>query len=111
MAKIADKDLETLTRRMASLSSHFLPLTTHSPPSPPPIERCNTSADDSYHRVHGQVPDHPATWKIVRDDSGKEFVDIIYEKAVGEGIAKVGFKNLFSFVCFSFFFLMEFGWV
>eukprot|EP00268_Persea_americana_P044633 TRINITY_DN45110_c3_g1_i1.p1 TRINITY_DN45110_c3_g1~~TRINITY_DN45110_c3_g1_i1.p1 ORF type:complete len:337 (-),score=58.92 TRINITY_DN45110_c3_g1_i1:333-1343(-) len=89
MAKLADNDLETLNRRMGSLSNHLLPLATHSPPSPPPIQRCNTSMDDSYHRVHGQVPDHTASWKVVRDESEKDFTDIIYEKAVGEGIAKI----------------------
>lgn len=54
----------------------------------------NAAADgprnDSYHRVHGQVSSHPVDWRnIPGDDSGREFTDIVYEKAVGEGIAKV----------------------
>jgi hypothetical protein len=39
--------------------------------------------------VHGDVPSEPPEWRAATDASGKEFVDIIYEKAVGEGIAKV----------------------
>lgn len=47
------------------------------------------SSSDSYHRVHGEVSDKEVTWRPVCDESGKEFVDIVYEKAIGEGIAKV----------------------
>jgi naphthoate synthase len=47
------------------------------------------SSTDSYRRVHGEVSDSQVTWQPACDESGKEFVDIIYEKAVGEGIAKV----------------------
>jgi hypothetical protein len=39
--------------------------------------------------VHGDVASEPPEWRAATDESGKEFVDIIYEKAVGEGIAKV----------------------
>ncbi|KAI4384299.1 hypothetical protein MLD38_002472 [Melastoma candidum] len=47
-------------------------------------------SNDSYHRVHGEVSSLPVQWrKVPGDDSGREFVDIVYEKAVGEGIAKV----------------------
>lgn len=45
--------------------------------------------NDSYHRIHGEVPSHIPVWKISSDESGKEFTDIIYEKAEGEAIAKV----------------------
>ncbi|GLU03097.1 hypothetical protein SLE2022_203150 [Rubroshorea leprosula] len=45
--------------------------------------------NDSYHRTHGEVSGHQVVWKAAVDDSGKEFTDIIYEKAVGEGIAKI----------------------
>lgn len=45
--------------------------------------------DDSYHRKHGEVPTHEPIWRRACDESGKEFTDIIYEKAEGEGIAKV----------------------
>ncbi|KAH9708863.1 hypothetical protein KPL70_013008 [Citrus sinensis] len=49
----------------------------------------NASMNDSYHRIHGEVPSHDVVWRIACDESGTEFTDIIYEKAVGEGIAKI----------------------
>lgn len=49
----------------------------------------NASMNDSYHRIHGEVPSHDVVWRIACDESGTEFTDIIYEKAVSEGIAKI----------------------
>jgi naphthoate synthase len=46
------------------------------------------SAADSYSRVHDDVSLEPPEWRAVMDQSGKPFIDVIYEKAVGEGIAK-----------------------
>ncbi|KAH9708858.1 hypothetical protein KPL70_013008 [Citrus sinensis] len=46
----------------------------------------NASMNDSYHRIHGEVPSHDVVWRIACDESGTEFTDIIYEKAVGEDI-------------------------
>lgn len=43
--------------------------------------------------MHGDVPSEPPEWRAATDESGKEFVDIVYEKAVGEGIAKVRFLS------------------
>jgi naphthoate synthase len=43
---------------------------------------------DSYSRMHGDVSSEHPEWRTVIDESGKPFVDVIYEKAVGEGIAK-----------------------
>lgn len=85
---MADKDLKnTMRRRMASISSHLSPI------SPAPnrdlIRLSGASMNDSYHRKHGAVSTHPVVWRISGDDSGQEFTDIIYEKAVGEAIAKV----------------------
>ncbi|XP_022151112.1 1,4-dihydroxy-2-naphthoyl-CoA synthase, peroxisomal [Momordica charantia] len=85
---MADKDLKnTMRRRMASISSHLSPI------SPAPnrdlIRLSGASMNDSYHRKHGAVPTHPVVWRISGDDSGQEFTDIIYEKAVGEAIAKI----------------------
>ena len=37
----------------------------------------------------GEVSAEPPEWRAVTDESGKGFVDIIYEKAINEGIAKV----------------------
>ncbi|CAE6227621.1 unnamed protein product [Arabidopsis arenosa] len=48
--------------------------------------------DDSFHKVHGEVLTHEVVWKKANffgDGDNKEFVDIIYEKALDEGIAKI----------------------
>ncbi|OAY65582.1 1,4-dihydroxy-2-naphthoyl-CoA synthase, peroxisomal [Ananas comosus] len=83
------KELTSVERRVARIASHLLP--SISPLSPaPPIVRSVASAEDSYRRVHGEVSAKEAAWREVCDDeSGKGFVDIIYEKALGEGIAKI----------------------
>ncbi|CAL9152041.1 unnamed protein product [Musa hybrid cultivar] len=85
MADVSGKDLGTAERRMASIAHHLLPLP---PPRLPPIRRSVTSANDNYRRVHREVSTREATWIPACDESGKEYTDIIYEKAVGEGIAK-----------------------
>ncbi|KAL5552866.1 hypothetical protein UlMin_040267 [Ulmus minor] len=88
MANFADKDMDTVTRRVAFLANHLLP--GHSGSSSGSVGLSNTaSLNDSYHRVHGDVPSHPAVWRLAIDKDGKPFIDIIYEKAVGEGIAKI----------------------
>ncbi|OVA16983.1 Crotonase superfamily [Macleaya cordata] len=87
MAKISEKDLKNVERRITFVANHIIP--TGSPSISPSIEICNTSMNDSYHRVHGEVPTHEVVWKPASDDLGKEFTDIIYEKSVGEGIAKI----------------------
>jgi naphthoate synthase len=38
--------------------------------------------------VHGDVSSEPPEWRAVTNESGKHFINVIYEKAVGEGIAK-----------------------
>lgn len=85
------KDMNAVTRRFASLTNHIVPPSESGPGSSSVIGLGNAAApfNDSYHRVHGEVPSHPPVWRVVADDSGKGFTDIIYEKAVGEGIAKV----------------------
>ncbi|XP_010924272.1 1,4-dihydroxy-2-naphthoyl-CoA synthase, peroxisomal [Elaeis guineensis] len=85
MADTPGKELKTLERRIAKLNSHLSP----SPSWPPPITPSIASADDSYHHIHGEVPMKEASWRVVCDGTGKEFTDIIYEKSVGEGIAKI----------------------
>ncbi|GBG85895.1 hypothetical protein CBR_g40708 [Chara braunii] len=42
----------------------------------------------TYARVHGEVSTAPVVWSMVQL-SGEPFADIIYEKSVGEGIAKI----------------------
>ena len=87
---MAEKNLDTMRRRVASVASHLVPLHWASSPSRyGEVGLCSTSSmNDKYHRVHGQVPSHDVVWRIASDESGKEFLDIVYEKAVGEGIAK-----------------------
>ncbi|GMY26244.1 1,4-dihydroxy-2-naphthoyl-CoA synthase, peroxisomal-like isoform X1 [Fagus crenata] len=89
MAHTTEKDLNTAIRRVACVANHLIPL--HLPPTHGSIELCNTSMNDSYHMIHGEVPTHEVVWRLACDDSGNEFhfTDIIYEKAVGEGIAKI----------------------
>ncbi|XP_057420460.1 1,4-dihydroxy-2-naphthoyl-CoA synthase, peroxisomal isoform X2 [Lotus japonicus] len=81
--------LHTAIRRLASVANHLL----ISPPSAalaPELALCHTSSSSStYQRVHGDVPSHDVVWSTASDDSGKDFTDILYEKAVGEGIAKI----------------------
>ncbi|XP_071926402.1 1,4-dihydroxy-2-naphthoyl-CoA synthase, peroxisomal-like [Coffea arabica] len=84
-----------VTRRMASVANHLMPGHQISPSHPALFgaiapSNCSSPLDDSYRRTHGEVPSHPPVWKTVSlDESVKEFADIIYEKAVGEGIAKI----------------------
>ena len=79
-----NKDLETAIRRLASVKNHLL----SAPAASPELTLTRTStSDNSFGRVHGHVPSHDVVWKTASDD----FTDIVYEKAVGEGIAKVYF--------------------
>ena len=99
MADTAEKDYNTVKRRVACVTNHLIPLHHHHfPPITTTcgnsnVELCNAaSINDSYHRIHGEVPTHEVVWKLASDyESGNEFhfTDIIYEKAVGDGIAKV----------------------
>ena len=111
MADTAEKDYNTVKRRVACVTNHLIPLHHHHfPPITTTcgnsnVELCNAaSINDSYHRIHGEVPTHEVVWKLASDyESGNEFhfTDIIYEKAVGEGIAKVKlFMELSSQICY-----------
>ncbi|KAI9111397.1 hypothetical protein K1719_017087 [Acacia pycnantha] len=81
------KDLDTIRRRVASIANHLVPFQSLQNGA---VALCNTSMKDSYHMVHGEVPSHEVVWKkIASDESGKEYTDIIYEKAEGEAIAKI----------------------
>lgn len=96
--RIAENDLNTVRRRVAAVANHLLP-PPHSSYTPTTtissiaLSNCSSasknSMNDSYHRIHGEVPSHVPVWKIACDELGKEFTDIIYEKTVGEGIAKI----------------------
>ncbi|XP_061964784.1 1,4-dihydroxy-2-naphthoyl-CoA synthase, peroxisomal isoform X2 [Populus nigra] len=92
---LSEKELYSVRRRMASVANHLMV------PSPPTASssKCDSvelvpnaaSMNDNYHRVHGNVSNKEVVWRNVAasDGSTKEFTDIIYQKAVGEGIAKI----------------------
>ncbi|ESQ29439.1 hypothetical protein EUTSA_v10023583mg [Eutrema salsugineum] len=84
------KELGTANRRISTVTNHLIPLI---PTRVNSVELCTASSmDDNYHKVHGEVPTHEVVWEkadFVGDGERKEFVDVIYEKAVGEGIAKI----------------------
>ncbi|XP_021631945.1 1,4-dihydroxy-2-naphthoyl-CoA synthase, peroxisomal isoform X2 [Manihot esculenta] len=86
MAKVSDAALDIVRRRVASVSNHLIPVPFSSYAS---IGLSNTSMDDSYHRIHGDVSTEQVVWRNAHDGFKEEFSDIIYEKAVGEGIAKI----------------------
>lgn len=89
MSKVAEKDLYTVRRRVASVTNHLIPV--HSVPSCGSVDLVKASSNDSYRRKHGEVSGQPVVWRAAFDESGKDFTDIIYEKADGEAIAKVRF--------------------
>ncbi|GJN18161.1 hypothetical protein PR202_gb05294 [Eleusine coracana subsp. coracana] len=77
-------------RRLARVAAHLAPsLPLAAAPSIAPSPTASSPVGDSYSRVHGDVSSEPPEWRAATDESGKPFVDIIYEKAVGEGIAKI----------------------
>ncbi len=48
-----------------------------------------TGTPSSYARVHGEVSRKPAQWNRIQVVAKEQLEDIKYEKAQGEGIAKV----------------------
>ncbi|XP_021744623.1 1,4-dihydroxy-2-naphthoyl-CoA synthase, peroxisomal-like [Chenopodium quinoa] len=93
MSRIENEELKIARRRLAKVANHVNPeIVTHSKSHQlhqSSISLSATSMNDNYHKVHGQVSADPVVWKAATDDSGIDFIDIIYEKAVGEAIAKI----------------------
>ncbi|XP_055810317.1 1,4-dihydroxy-2-naphthoyl-CoA synthase, peroxisomal [Solanum dulcamara] len=87
------EDLNTLKRRVALVANHLLPVVplAQNVVSSIGSSNCSSSSmNDNYHKIHGEVPNHEPVWRLIpSDESTKEFTDIIYEKAVGEPIAKI----------------------
>ena len=82
--------MEVARRRLSNVANHLNPeLSLTNSHHQSSINLSKTSMNDNYHKVHGQVSLDPVLWNPATDDSGKEFTDIIYEKANGEAIAKV----------------------
>jgi hypothetical protein len=48
-----------------------------------------TGQPSSYARVHGEVSQTPVQWRSITSVSKETLEEVKYEKAVGEGIAKV----------------------
>lgn len=48
-----------------------------------------TGAPNSYARVHGDVSRAPARWRSIPSVAKEQLTDVVYEKAEGEGIAKI----------------------
>ncbi|KAH6809588.1 enoyl-CoA hydratase/isomerase D [Perilla frutescens var. frutescens] len=84
---MTNKDMQTINRRMASVAGHLVPTQSRNGNDNIALSNCSSGMDDTYHRVHGEVPTYIPQWKPAVADSGNPFVDIIYEKA--EGIAKI----------------------
>lgn len=95
--------MSSAERRMTHVANHILlqnrsPISSTVPSlSPSPVSANST---DTYQRVHGEVSIEPVTWIASCDEYGKEFTDIVYEKADGEGIAKVNWSFCFVFLLF-----------
>ncbi|KAJ4768890.1 hypothetical protein LUZ62_079265 [Rhynchospora pubera] len=90
MAKTNQELVAIAKARLERMTAHLYPSLHPSPLCSSPIAPSTVSSStDSYRRVHGEVSDKEVTWHSVCDESGKDFVDIIYEKSVGEGIAKI----------------------
>ncbi|KAL8142407.1 hypothetical protein V2J09_015439 [Rumex salicifolius] len=83
-------EMDSASWRMSRIGGHLIPTNILDTGS---VKFSSTSSSDStkdrVQRIHGQVSTLPVSWKIVRHESGNDFTDIIYEKAVGEGIAKI----------------------
>lgn len=86
---INEKELTTITRRVTSTLNHLNPPHPHSVSTIITSSTCSGSMNDSYHRIHGEVSSDVPVWKSACDETGKEFTDIVYQKAEGEAIAKV----------------------
>lgn len=48
-----------------------------------------TDAPSSYARIHTQVSREPAEWRVIGSVGGKALTEVRYEKAAGEGVAKL----------------------
>ncbi|AAB71952.1 Putative enoyl-CoA hydratase/isomerase [Arabidopsis thaliana] len=85
-------ELGSASRRLSVVTNHLIPIG-FSPARADSVELCSASSmDDRFHKVHGEVPTHEVVWKktdFFGEGDNKEFVDIIYEKALDEGIAKI----------------------
>ncbi|GAB4839777.1 hypothetical protein Ancab_020487 [Ancistrocladus abbreviatus] len=90
MAGIRGIEIVASTRRVSRLAGHLIPVSPNPGYNSVGLYNASSSMDDSYHRIHRQVSIDPVIWRVASDEeSGKEFTDIIYEKALDEAIAKI----------------------
>lgn len=93
MAQVSEKEIDAMRRRVASVANHLISGRSIPDPKAYSLELCNNaSTNNSYYRIHGAVRSHDVVWSVACDEFGTEFTDIIYEKAVGEAIAKVTYS-------------------
>lgn len=95
---------DSATRRVAALTRQLLPSETGASNgvcSSSSVREQNlvhhaTSADSngkdssSYARVHGEVSREPANWTSIPSVQQQRLKEVLYDKALEEGIAKVG---------------------
>jgi hypothetical protein len=94
--------MQAAQRRLAVLVEHLAkpevnseelaPLDTAASSSATPAPLPYASADgkpSTYARVHGPVSCAPAVWRAVPSVAKEQLTDVLYQKSVREGIAKV----------------------
>lgn len=98
MDKAARKRLEVLSRQFESASlAEDRQVSTSSTAASSSIGSSSqskpyasaTGKPSSYAKVHGEVSRAPAQWRQITSVAKEDLQDVKYEKAVGEGIAKV----------------------
>ncbi|GLJ48753.1 hypothetical protein SUGI_1028120 [Cryptomeria japonica] len=82
--------------RLAMVSMHLMPPQRSGVQQVPAYSSSSSSSlkvnkrESKYEKVHGDVSSESVSWRLCTPcDNGPPFTDIIYEKANGEGIAKV----------------------
>ncbi|KAK9901540.1 hypothetical protein WJX75_001352 [Coccomyxa subellipsoidea] len=96
----ADQMGDPQSRRVQTLAAHLIPaqrvdvaLEKSGLPSviasPSSSRQQASRSSSSYDRVHGTVSSQPATWRTIPVVHGEALQDVRYEKAEGEGIAKI----------------------
>lgn len=82
--------------RLAMVSMHLMPPQRSGVQQVPAYSSSSSSSlqvnkrESKYEKVHGEVSSESVSWRLCTPcDDGPPFTDIIYEKANGEGIAKI----------------------
>ncbi|GMH20720.1 hypothetical protein Nepgr_022562 [Nepenthes gracilis] len=89
MAGVTGKIVLDARWRLSRLAGHFTAVNEKPSNGSTALRGASSSMKDRYHRIHGEVSAETVVWRTVRGESGEVFSDIMYEKAVGEAIAKI----------------------